>query len=399
MLNVRSIRRRLFLILEAGEAGDRVSRVVDWLLVLLIIANVAAATLSTVQGISERYGPELRAFELFSVAVFTVEYLLRIWVCNENPMWRHKGPFLGRLKFALRPLSIIDLAAILPFYIALLYPTIDLRALRAFRLLRLFKLVRYSPAMMTMTRVVTLEWRALSASLLIMIAVTLAASTAMYYVEGDDQPDAFSSIPAAMWWALATLTTVGYGDVVPVTVAGRVLGGFVMIFGLGMFALPIGIIASGFAQEIQRREFVITWGMVAKVPIFQRLNASTIAHITNVLRSRQVRGGGIIYAPGDPANEMYFVATGEVEVQFRNGKVCFGEGEFFGEVSLLRRLDHVSKAVAVTDCRLMVLEHSDFQDLLRGDTELREAIHAASHDRIEAWKANMGVDLSVDDQA
>ncbi len=381
-----ALKRRLFQVLEAGQAGDSISRVVDTALVVLIIANVLAVLVGTVDSIADKHGSALTAFEWFSVAIFSIEYGLRLWVCERNPIWRSYGPFVGRLRFAMTPMALIDLVAILPFYLAILIPGMDLRALRVFRLLRLFKLVRYSPALVTMGRVVALEWRALSASLLVMMALLVTASTAMYYVEGDDQPEAFASIPAAMWWAVATLTTVGYGDVVPVTFPGRLIGGIVMVFGLGMFALPIDIIASGFANEIHRREFVITWGMVAKVPLFEDLNAVTIARIASALRSRSVRAKERIYSKGDPADAMYFVASGQVEIRLPKGAVRFEEGEFFGEVALLEESDRASTAVALTDCRLMVLDSSDFRELMRIDPDLRKTIRTVSDHRIKAWE-------------
>ena len=157
-------------------------------------------------------------------------------------------------------MMIIDLLAILPFYLYLLVP-FDLRALRVLRLFRLFrllKLLRYSPALLTLKRVVAREYRALLGALLLMMMLMLFSAAIIYFLEREAQPDKFGSIPAAAWWALATLTTIGYGDIVPITPWGKVFGGIVMLFGLGMFALPIAILATGFSQESARHEFVVT---------------------------------------------------------------------------------------------------------------------------------------------
>ena len=162
----------------------------------------------------------------------------------------------------------------------------DLRVLRVLRLFRLLKLVRYSPALQTLGRVLADEYRALLGALLVILVLLLFASTAMYFLERGAQPDKFGSIPAAAWWALATLTTVGYGDIVPVTPLGKLLGGVVMLLGVGMIALPVAIIATGFSQESSRHQFVVTWSMVARVPLFATMDESEIAEITKLLYTR-----------------------------------------------------------------------------------------------------------------
>ena len=185
---------------------------------------------------------------------------------------------------------LIDLFAVLPFYFSWLVP-VDLRVLRVLRLFRLLKLVRYSPALQTLGRVIENEYRALLGALLIILVLLLFASTAAYFLEREAQPDKFGSVPAAAWWALATLTTVGYGDIVPVTPLGKMLGGVVMLLGVGMIALPVAIIATGFNQESSRHQFVITWSMVARVPLFATMDESEIAEITKLLYARN-------YLPG-----------------------------------------------------------------------------------------------------
>ena len=190
-------------------------------------------------------------------------------------------------------MMIIDLLAILPWYVYLFVP-FDLRALRVLRLFRLFrllKLLRYSPALQTLKRVVAHEYRALLGALLLMMMLMLFSAAIIYFLERGAQPDKFGSIPAAAWWALATLTTVGYGDIVPITPLGKVFGGIVMLLGLGMFALPIAILATGFSQESARHEFVVTWSMVARVPLFSTLDAAEVAEVTKLLYTRLVPAG------------------------------------------------------------------------------------------------------------
>lgn len=233
----RSWRLKVHDILEVGGDAHPAGRIVNGFLVALIIANGIAFTAETVDSVYARWGPQLDAFNTFSVMVFTVEYVLRLWSSVEIPLLHHLPHWRARLKFAMRPMMIIDLLAILPWYIHAVVP-IDLRVLRMLRLFRLLKLVRYSPALQTLKRVVAHEWRALLGALLLMMMLLLFAATMIYFLERDAQPQNFGSIPASAWWALETLTTVGYGDVTPITALGKVFGGIVMLFGLCMFCSP-----------------------------------------------------------------------------------------------------------------------------------------------------------------
>ncbi len=375
-------RRRLYEMLEAGGPDDLASRVFDGFMVILIVANVVAAAAGTVASVEDQYGRPLLWFEIVSVAIFTVEYALRLWVSTEHLPLARYGPVKARLRFACSPFALIDLVAILPFYLALVFPLLDLRALRLFRLLRLLKLVRYSPALATLGRVVADERRALTAAILIMLALITISATAMYQVERLVQPETFGSIPKAMWWATATLTTVGYGDAVPVTAIGRLVGGLVMIFGLAMYALPVGIIASGFSNEIHRRDFVVTWGMVARVPLFARLDALSVARISNLLRSKAVDPGTVIMRRGDTPEAMYFIASGTARVDTKPEPTELGEGEFFGELALLRGSKRMMTVRAVTRCRLLVLAAEDFRELMERDGDLREAVTMVAERRM-----------------
>lgn len=229
--------------------GGSVGYWIDWFIVGLIAVNVTGVVLETVDGLAASYGPYFYAIELVSVAVFTVEYLGRVWSCVESPSY--DGPVTGRLEFASRPLLVVDLLAIVPFYLGALF-TVDLRFLRALRLLRflrLLKLARYSEAMQSFALVVERKKEKLLLAFFTNGVLLVVASSVMYFLEHEAQPAAFSSIPAAFWWGVVTLTTVGYGDVHPVTPLGRVFGSVVAVLGIGMFALPASILASGFMEE------------------------------------------------------------------------------------------------------------------------------------------------------
>lgn len=245
------VQRRIHEILEPGVESDRVGRVFDVFIMTVIAVSVLSVALETVASIAARWGDALRFFEVFSIAVFTIEYLLRLWSVTVNP--RFSRPLSGRVRWMLTPMAVIDLLAILPFYLNL--GRVDLRFLRALRLFRLFrvlKLARYSQSLALLGRVSRAKKEELVVTLTAMLFLLFLASSLVYYVENESQPEVFSSIPASLWWGVVTLTTVGYGDIYPVTVAGRVLGAAIAILSIGLFALPAGILASGFAEEMRR---------------------------------------------------------------------------------------------------------------------------------------------------
>ena len=249
-----SARARAHDLLEDPSNADALERGLNWFLVGLIFLNVVAVVLETVESV---YLPHKHAFELFeraSVAVFTVEYALRIWSCTEDPRYAH--PITGRIRFALRPLVLIDLLAILPFFLPLvmLLDTRMLRAVRLVRLFRLFKASRYSRSLDTVRRVLRAKRDELLVTLVLVGIVLVLVSSLMFAVEHDKQPDAFSSIPAAMWWGMMTLTTVGYGDIAPQTPLGKFYGMAISLVGVGIFALPAAILGSGFVDELQKHK-------------------------------------------------------------------------------------------------------------------------------------------------
>ena len=189
-------------------------------------------------------------FEMFSIIVFSIEYISRIWICVEDK--RYQSSIKGRLKYMVSPMAIVDLIAVLPFYLGMFF-NIDTRFLRVLRLFRIFKLSRHFSAMSVLLTVIKNELATLLSAIFIMLVLVVLASAGMFMVERGAQPEAFGTIPRAMWWATITLTTVGYGDVIPVTIAGKTLGVFITILGVGMAALPAGIIASGFTREVNKR--------------------------------------------------------------------------------------------------------------------------------------------------
>ena len=248
------MKRRVFEVLNAVQPEDRVAQTIDVLLTLLIVLNVLALILSTMDDIFRTAPRAFRLFEIDSVIVFTTEYAARVWSCTTDP--RYSGLLRGRLRFMASPLVAIDAAAIMPFYILMFIGTgaLDLRALRILRLVaRVARLTRYSEGIRSLTAAVGGRSQELLTTVGLMLVLLLLASSLMYFVENDAQPEKFSSIPDAMWWGIITLTTVGYGDVVPVTNLGRVIVGVVAVMGIALFAVTAGILTSSFLEQLEQR--------------------------------------------------------------------------------------------------------------------------------------------------
>lgn len=249
------LRKTIYLKLDPDEKSDWVSKYLNWFLIALIAINVLAVILETVGSIEARYRAVFWVIEFLSVAVFSIEYALRVWTCVDDPRFSEEAH--PRLSYILSPLALIDLVAILPFYLGFLLQ-IDLRFLRVLRLLRILKLTRYSSAMSMLLDVFREEANSFFAGFFILVVLLILASSGAYLAEHQVQPDKFGSIPAAMWWAMATLTTVGYGDVTPITPVGQVFGSLVAVVGIGMAALPAGILASGLADRLRRTREELT---------------------------------------------------------------------------------------------------------------------------------------------
>jgi voltage-gated potassium channel len=251
---LRKYQETAYRLLEGPAEGDLPRQIVIAFLFILISVSVAIVFLETESGFYAMYGDILLAIIFFSVVVFSVEYLLRLWVCTLNPAYA--DPVRGRLRYLVTPLALFDLLAILPFYMPLVLP-VDLLVLRVFRLTRVFtvlKLGRFSNAWDSITYTVRTRKEELLVSAVLIFMILAVSSTVMYYIENPAQPQKFSSIPSTMWWGVVTLSTVGYGDMYPVTPLGKLVGSLVAISGIALFALPAGIIAAGLVESLHHRE-------------------------------------------------------------------------------------------------------------------------------------------------
>ena len=246
-------RKRIFKIIEKADNNDKASKTFDVFIMILIVLNIVAIVLESEVTIYDNYVQVFRVFEVISVGIFTIEYLLRVVTADILYPGTRKLNAIGKL--IVRPILIVDLLAILPFYLPMFM--IDLRFLRAFRLfriMRIFKLNRYSKALNMIGKVIYKKKDTLLASLFIMGFIVLVSSILMYYVENPHQPEEFSSILSTFWWGVATLTTIGYGDIYPITALGKVMASVIAITSIGIVALPTGIISSGFFDEIKKKE-------------------------------------------------------------------------------------------------------------------------------------------------
>ena len=377
----KTLRRRVYEIIEGAHDGDRHSEIFDRLLVLLIVLNVAAFILETVPSLHRAYGTWFDVFETCSVGIFTIEYLLRIWSAPEVGYLKRQPAWQARLHWMQRPYLLIDLLAILPFYLHQLVG-LDLRVVRLLRVMRLLRLTRYSPAMHTLGRVIYGERRALVAAAYLLTAAVIFAATGIHFIEGEAQPDKFGSVPESAWWAITTLTTVGYGDVVPMTMWGRLFGGMVMVAGLCILALPVAIISTGFAQEVGRRDFVVNWSLMSRVPVLAELDAFQVAEIIPLFHAHNVPPQTEVIARGSPGSAMYFIASGRVHFSCDVMERDYATGEFFGLAAMLNEDKHYGAFNTVGRCRLLKLYREDFRRLEHLAPEVARKLRAAGNDRI-----------------
>jgi voltage-gated potassium channel len=345
-------------------------------LVLAILLSVGSASVITL--------PDLPAFERFDCHIaaaiagimFLAEYLWRIW---RAPLLDPDRPH-ARRRYMLSFIGIVDLLSAAPLLGLVVSELAD--TLLIGQLLALFKLSRLTPALSLVATVLKSEWRALAAALLVLLVLLVIASGVMYLLERGAQPTVFSSIPRSLWWGIVTMATVGYGDMTPVTGFGRLFGGFVMLLGIAMFAVPAGILATGFATEIRRRDFVVTWNAVARVPLFSGLDATRIAAIARLLKPQIVPERQVIVRRGEPADAMFFLMDGEVEVEIEPA-VRLAKGQFFGEVGLLLDNTRNATVAALSECRLLVLDRTDFQRLMAQHPDLKARIEAIATERMK----------------
>ncbi len=249
-----NLKHNIYQLIDEEKGNHRSDAYFHFFISALIILNVVAVFFESYDQLDEGYKIFLHHFELFSIVVFSVEYLIRIWTADL--LYPSLSPTKARLKFIFSFYGIIDVIAILPFFLPL-FIKLDLRVLRSlrlFRLLRIFKLGRHSSSFQLISNVLKETKYDLGVTTFVVIILLIVSSTLMFYLENESQPEAFNNIGQSLWWAVATLTTVGYGDIYPVTLVGKILGSIIALLGIGIVALPTGIISSAFIEKIQERK-------------------------------------------------------------------------------------------------------------------------------------------------
>ena len=364
-----------------SNAQPIVHILVKGLFLLAVGVVVAIAMVETLPNSDYTNNSFIRHIREAAWIVLTIEFFLRIWAEPERTTPR--GALVSRIAYLRSPLGIVDLLAVLPAWINLVH-AVDLHWFELAAALSLFKLSRYVPALSLVWNVVVRQSRSIFAALVVLSILLVVAATVIYFFEFEAQPDSFESIPQSLWWAITTMATVGYGDMAPITPIGRLIGGIAMVFGIAMFAVPAGILASGFAEELRKRDFVVNWQSVARVPLFARLDATAIASVAQLLKPRSVSANQAIVRRGDVADSMYFIMEGEVEVELTPTPVRLKQGEFFGEIALIQNIRRTATIFSITNCRLLVLEAVDFHRLVDQIPELKDHIERTSEERLSA---------------
>jgi voltage-gated potassium channel len=316
-------------------------------------------------------------------AVLLVEFLVRLWSAPEAADVRHETPLRARLIYLGSIHGFIDFVATIALPVAWIVG-LDNRDGDLLATIWALKYFRHSTGLSLLVRVALRSRAALFSVATVFSVAFLLASTLAYVFERKAQPEAFASVPKAMWWAIVTLTTTGYGDVVPSTIWGRLLAGWVMVSGIAIFALWAGIIANAFTEELRRRDFLRTWDLVAQVPFFSGLGAAAIADVVRLLQPRDVAHGTVLFREGQPGDSMFFIVTGEATVQIAPKPIVLGPGSFVGEMALLFGAPRSATVVVTEPSLLLVLDIANFRELAGRRPELVTVIEAEGKRRRDA---------------
>ncbi|MBI3371950.1 MAG: ion transporter [Betaproteobacteria bacterium] len=375
------LRTRIYELLDPSSDGHaaRRMRTAGVLVILIGISSVSAGTLAGL-------APDARAAAAVVTGIvatlFFFEYLARFWVAPEIPRLQAADEAGSRLRWAFSLEGVIDLLAVIPAVaVASGGARLGAESASVFVLLWVLKLATHAPGIGVIARVFHNERAPLAAVAVFFVVVLFSAATLAHWIEGDRQPEHFGSIPGSLWWVVVTLTTTGYGDVVPQSAAGRMVGAVVMLCGVSVLALLSGILASGFAEEVRRREFVRIWELVARVPFFSEVGAIAIADIVGRLRSRSFPARAMVVRKGAAGDSMFFIVTGEVEVRINGRTKTLRGGDFFGEMAILNRAPRSADVVTATPCTVLVLNVADFYQLAGQQPALIAAIEAEAKRR------------------
>ena len=348
----------------------------------MLAAGLLAITISSIDGLPPEVETFLTAVVVIVAIVFFGEYVVRLWAAPESTRFSGLSDRMARLRWAVSVNGLIGLLAIFPV-VAITFGSVQANheAAPVFCVFWILKLSAHAPAMNTLVRVIANERATLASVVIIFVMILITAATLAHMLEREQQPKVFGNIPEALWWAVVTLTTTGYGDVVPQTVGGRMVGSLVMVSGILVLALMTGILATGFAEEERRREYLRVWEQVTRVPMFAELGTVTLSEIVSKLRVRHYPPRIVVVRRDEPGDSMFFISEGEVEVRLPRAVVALRQGGFFGEMALLDRLPRSATVVTTQPTTLLVLYASDFYEIAANIPSLVEAVEREARRR------------------
>ena len=367
----------------AGRATSRPATIYRLAEIVVVCGGIAAMMLATTDLFDGRGKARMLAVVGVGLACFAVDWLLRLWIAplavpqltaaRARLRWLRSGPGVIGL------IAIVPMAAAAPF---------DWSSSGAplFAVLWVLRFGQYAKGTAMLLDVLRRESEAVLGVLFAFAALLLLGSVGAYLLERGAQPDKFGSVPHALWWAIVTLTTTGYGDVVPVTLFGRMVAGMMMIAGIIVFGLLAGILATGFSQEVRRHEFLRNWDLVKQVPIFHDIGPGTVADLAALLRPRDLPPRAVLWRRGDAGSAMYFIVSGEVEILIEP-PLRLGAGDFFGEMALLNDRPRNATVMTTEPCQLLELDIADFRALASKTPELVRSIEVEA-DRRQAGEPN-----------
>jgi len=365
-----------------APAGDpSLARHPAYLVILVAIILLALdGIVSTVSDLPEPCSWIFKVISFGAFSVFTLEYGVRLWV---SPMRTPENPVRALLGYAFSFLGLVDLFVVLPYWLSYLFALPDWCVMMA-SFLSLIKLTRFVPGLGIFISVFRNEGRSLLTALIVLVVLLILASGVIYALEYPYQPLIFSSVPDTLWWAIVTIASVGYGDMIPITPIARILAGFLMLLGIAVFAVPAGILATGFASELRKRDFLVTWKTVSRMPLFAGLDANSIAEIARLLTSEIIPPDTVIVRKGDAAQAMFFILQGDVEVETLPNPTRLTAGQYFGEIALLKDLERTATVISITEVHLLVLGVKEFRRLIEENPQIRETITRVAESRLAA---------------
>lgn len=378
----QGLRNKVFRTLAPVRDPSAAKRPVAFVLTLTIVLSTIATMVLTVPERNPAWDKPLERLLTCLFLLFSLEFLLRVWIA---PLADPTRPLRAIRRYLWSFLGALDLLVPFIYWLSRFFPMPDWAPMLV-TLFSMFKFARLVPGLAVFTTVFKNEGRSLLSGLLLLIVLLVVTSGIMFILENPAQPEIFRSVPRTLWWGIVTIASVGYGDMTPATPIGRLVAGILMLLGIAVFAVPAGILATGFAKELRKRDFMVTWQTVAKMPLFSGLDASRIASIARLLTSDIIPPDTVIVRKGDQAEAMFFILQGEVEVQVSPNPVRLRGGQYFGEIALLKDTERTATVISTTEVHLLVLDVSDFRRLMKEHPEIKAAIANVADARIARGK-------------